>query len=142
MQLYNVSWAVGEGMPNNPDDVMFVQWMLKRHFSRNDKRALLGKHWDIHVLNGVCGEALIDIIRIYQYDAILNVPGVKYKLDGKLYPIQSCHGGVNHSPIVSLNFSVGSNFKKFYDNPASDPFIVSSEMREMLKRSFRGKMAA
>lgn len=141
MTLYNVSWAVGEGMPNNSDDVTFVQWLLKRHFMRNDKQALLGKKWQIHAFTGSCGEELVDIIRIFQYDVALNTPGAKVKMDGKIYPIQSCHGGVNYSPMMYLNFSVHSYFKKYYENPASDPLLIGST-KEMLTRSLGLSKAA
>ncbi len=135
MKFYNVSWAVGEGMPNNPEDVMLVQWMLKRHFMRSDRRAMLGNNvWGINVINGVRGSELIEVIKIYQYDTALNVRGSKMKLDGKIYPIQSCPG-VNHSPMALINFSVASNFKTFYDNPATDPLIVM-ETKAMVERCF------
>jgi hypothetical protein len=141
MTLYNVRWAVGDGMPNNSDDVLLVQWMLKRHFMRSDKQALLGKQWQIHALTGSCGEELVEIIKIFQYDIALNTWGSKMKLDGKIYPIQSCHGGVNHSPMMYLNFSVQSHFKKYYENPATDPLVIGG-VREMLTRSLRLRAAA
>jgi hypothetical protein len=125
VKFYTVSHAVGEGMPNSTDDVMLVQWLLKRHFSRNDKRAMLGNNiWAVDVINGVCSEQLIEVMKIYQYDAMLTVRGAQLKLNGKFYPIQTS-GGLNKSPVAMLNLSVSTNFKKFYDNPKSDPFVYS-----------------
>jgi hypothetical protein len=124
VKFYNVSHAVGEGMPNSPDDVMLVQWLLKRHFERSDRKAMLGKVWAIDVINGICSPQLIDIIKIYQYDANLNVRGASLALNGRMYPIQSC-GGLNKSPIALINLSVQNHFKNFYGNPKSDPFVFS-----------------
>ncbi|MBL8211427.1 MAG: hypothetical protein JNK87_11975 [Bryobacterales bacterium] len=80
--FYNVSKAVGDGMPNQMDDVMLVQWLLKHHFERADKKAMLGSKWSIPVINGVCSATLIDIIKIYQYDANLNVKNADMPLNG------------------------------------------------------------
>lgn len=142
VKFYNVSHAVGEGMPNSPDDVMLVQWLLKNHFSRSDKRAMLGNIWSIPVINGICSPQLIEIIKIYQYDAMLNVRGANFTINGKLYPIQVC-GGLNKSPIALVNLSIQGHFKKYYDNPKSDP-MVFSDCKAMFDRCFANqqKLAA
>jgi hypothetical protein len=141
LKLYNVSWAVGDGMPNGPDDVMLVQWMLKRHFMRSNKSAMLGNNiWGINAINGVCSDELIEIIKIYQYDAALTVPGARMTLNGKIYPIQSCKG-LNHSPMALLNFSVHTNFKKYYENPQTDP-LLTRDIKAMLDRAFGSQLAA
>jgi len=127
--FYNVGKAVGEGMPNNIDDVMLVQWLLKHHFERADKRAMLGSVWSIPVINGIVGTQLVEIIKIYQYDADLNVRNADLALDGRIYPIQAC-GGLNKSAMAWLNLSIAGHFKKFYANPKSDP-IVGSDVKTM-----------
>jgi hypothetical protein len=132
LTFYDVSKAVGEGMPNNMDDVMLVQWLLKHHFERPDKRAMLGNLWSIPVINGVVGRMLIEIIKIYQYDANLNVNNADIAMDGRVYPIQAC-GGVNKSVMVYANFSMAGHFKKFYSNPKSDP-IVGFDVKAMFDR--------
>jgi hypothetical protein len=130
--FYNVSKAVGEGMPNNSDDVMLVQWLLKHHFERADRRAMLGSRWAIPVINGVAGPHLVEIIRIYQYDANLNMKNADIPLDGRIYPVQAC-GGLNKSAIALVNFSISGHFKKFYADPKSDP-IVWSDVKAMFDR--------
>ena len=62
------------------------------------------------------------------------------KLDGKIYPIQSCPG-VNYSPMALINFSMQTNFKKFYDNPSTDP-LLGSETKAMLARCFGSQKKA
>ena len=130
--FYNVSRAVGDGMPNCPDDVMLVQWLLKHHFERTDKRAMLGSSWAIPVINGIVGTELIDIIKIYQYDANLNVRNADLPLNGRIYPIQAC-GGLNKSVMALVNLSMAGHFKKFYANPKLDP-IVSYDVKSMFDR--------
>src|SRR4029079_18065359 len=128
----NVSWAVGEGMPNGTDDVMLMEWMLKHHFERPDKKAMLGNRWAIPVISGVVSPQLIEIIKIYQYDANLNVRGADLPLNGRIYPIQVC-SGLNKSPMALVNLSVAGHFKKFYANPKSDP-IVHYDVKAMFDR--------
>lgn len=131
VRFYSISYAVGEGMPNFTDDVMLVQWLLKRHFERPDKKALLGRVWNIDVINGICSPQLVDIIKIYQYDANLNVRGARYKLDGKIYPLMAGKA-LNENPLPSLNLSV-SGHSKYYKNPTADP-TVYSDLKAMFQR--------
>ncbi len=131
VRMYNVSHAVGDGMPNSKDDVLLVQWMLKVHFNRADKKAMLGQVWKMETLTGTCSQELIEIIKIYQYDANLNIRGARLKLDGKIYPIQVCPG-LNQSPLALLNLSVAGH-SKFYKAPARDPSLYS-EARTMFER--------
>ena len=130
--FYNVGWAVGDGMPNKMDDVMLVQWLLKHHFERADKRTMMGSRWSIPVINGMVGTQLIEIIKIYQYDANLNVSNADLPLNGRIYPIQAC-GGLNKSVMALANLSIAGHFKKFYANPKSDP-IVWSDVKVMFDR--------
>lgn len=131
VKFYSISYAVGDGMPNFPDDVMLVQWLLKRHFERADKRAMLGNVWNVDVINGICSQQLIDIIKIYQYEANLNVRGARYKLDGKIYPLMAGKA-LNESVLPSLNLSV-SGHSKFYKNPATDP-MANRDLKSMFER--------
>ena len=137
VKFYNVSHAVGEGMPNSTDDVMLVQWLLKHHFQRTDKKAMLGNVWDINVVNGVCSPQLIEIIKIYQYDANLNIRGASMPLNGRMYPIQTC-GGLNKSPLALINLSVAGHAKKFYLNPKTDPSVYS-DAKAMFDRCLAGQ---
>lgn len=137
--FYNVSKAVGDGMPNQMDDVMLVQWLLKHHFERTDKKAMLGSKWSIPVINGVCSAQLIDIIKIYQYDANLNVKNGDLPLNGRVYPIQAC-GGLNKSVMALVNLSIAGHFKKFYGDPKSDP-IVGTDVKAMFARMGTAKAA-
>lgn len=132
VSFYNVSWGVGDGMPNKMDDVMLVQWLLKHHFERFDKKSMLGDIWSIPVINGICGSQLIEIIKIYQYDATRNIKNGDIPMNGRIYPIQAC-GGLNKSAVALLNLSVAGHFKKSYANPKSDP-IVYSDVRAMFDR--------
>jgi hypothetical protein len=136
VRFYNVSHAVGEGMPNSPDDVMLVQWLLMNHFLRPDKKAMLKDIWDVNVINGICGTHLIEIMRIYQYDANLNVRGASMPLNGRFYPIQTC-GGLNKSPVALINLSVQGHFKKFYENPKTDPKVFN-DAKAMFDRCLNG----
>lgn len=132
IRMYNVSYGVGDGMLNNREDVMLVQWLLKRHFARPDKRALLGKTWYIDILNGTYGSFLGDMIKIYQYDAVQSVSNCHFPLNGKIYPIQACNGP-NNSVMALLNLSVSGHFKQYYHSPKSDP-CVFTEAKEMFER--------
>ena len=67
-KIYNLTYAVGDGRANKRDDVMLVQWLLKRHFSRPEKKAILGGKWDIFLINGTYDEDLCNLIKIYQFD--------------------------------------------------------------------------
>lgn len=140
VKFYNVSHAVGEGMPNSMDDVMLVQWLLKHHFERSDKRAMLGEIWSVGVINGICGPELIEIIKIYQYDANRNIRGASFPINGKIYPIQVC-GGLNKSPLALVNLSVSGHAKKYYENPKSDP-LVYSDAKAMFDRCLDGQKIA
>jgi hypothetical protein len=90
---------------------------------------MLGGRWSIPVINGIVGTQLIEIIKIYQYDANLNVWGADLPLNGRIYPIQAC-GGLNKSVIALANLSIAGHFKKFYANPKSDP-IVWTDVKTM-----------
>lgn len=131
VKFYSISHAVGEGMPNTMDDVMLVQWLLKRHFERADKKALLGRVYAIDVINGICDRSLIDVIKIYQYEANLNVRGAYYKLDGRIYPLMAGKH-LNENPLPSLNLSVAGHCK-YYKNPMADPGIYS-DAKAMFQR--------
>lgn len=131
-KFYNVSYGVGDGMFNKPDDVMLVQWLLKHHFARADKKERLGKIWSVNVINGVWSPMMADILKIYQYDASLSVAGADIPLNGKIYPIQGC-GGLNKSAVALLNLSVSGHFKQYYHSPKSDP-IVYSDVKAMFDR--------
>jgi len=132
INMYNVSYGVGEGMFNKMDDVMLVQWLLKHHFSRADKRQKLGKHWDITVINGIWSKNLDEIIKIYQYDCMMNCNGADLDLNGKIYPIGGC-GGANKSVMVYLNLSMSGHYKHYYESPKSDP-TVWSDVKAMFDR--------
>ncbi len=97
--------------------------MLKAHFNRADKKAMLGQVWRMDTLTGTCSQEMIEIIKFYQYDANLNVRGARLKLDGKIYPIQTC-AGLNQSPLALLNLSVAGH-SKFYKAPVKDPSLYS-----------------
>lgn len=131
VKFYSISHAVGEGMPNSKDDVLLVQWLLKQHFDRPDKKQLLGRVWQIHALTGTCTPELVDIIKIYQYDANLNVRGARYKLDGKIYPLMSGKA-LNENPLPSLNLSVAGH-SKYYKTPSMTPG-ATMELKQMFER--------
>lgn len=120
-KIYNLTYAVGEECANRPEDVMLVQWLLKRHFSRADKKTLLGNRWDINVINGIYDESLCDMIKIFQFDFMKNNSTAKYHMDGKMFPVRDVSNPGKY-PLLHLNFSVQSYFKKYYENPKSDPF--------------------
>jgi hypothetical protein len=123
-KIYGISSSVGDGCANKSDDVMLVQWLLKRHFDRYDKKALLGTIWFVNVVNGVYSKMLSEVIKIYQYDAIKNVPGCKMDIDGKIPPVKGV-SNMNKSAILYLNLSVMGHFKNYYKNPKSDPYVYS-----------------
>src|SRR4051794_30619063 len=132
VKFYNVSYGVGDGMLNKSDDVMLVQWLLKRHFDRADKKAKLGSVWSINVINGVWDSMTSDVMKIYQYDVCLSVAGGYLALNGKAYPIQAC-GGLNRSALALLNLSVAGHHKQYYHSPKTDP-AVYSEAQAMFER--------
>jgi len=70
IDMYNVSYGVGEGMFNKMDDVMMVQWLLKHHFQRSDKKPKLGKIWAIDIVNGVWSKQLDEISGDYPVSAV------------------------------------------------------------------------
>jgi hypothetical protein len=125
IKIYNLNYAVGDGCANKPDDVMLVQWLLKRHFERADKKAMLGSIWSIPVVNGVYSQALSDIIKIYQYDIIMSNRACKADIDGKIFPVRQI-AAVNKYPLFYINISVGHHYKNFYKNPKSDPYVHSA----------------
>jgi len=132
VKFYNVSYGVGDGMFNKTDDVMLLQWLLKHHFERSDKKAILGNVWTVNVINGVWGPMMSDILKIYQYDVSLNVKGGDIPLNGKAYPIQAC-GGLNKSAVAQLNLSVAGHYKSYYHSPKTDP-MVYSDVKAMFDR--------
>jgi hypothetical protein len=125
IKIYNLNYAVGDGCANKSDDVMLVQWLLKRHFERGDKKALLGNIWSIPVVNGVYCQTLSDIIKIYQYDVIMSNRGCKADIDGKIFPVRQV-AAVNKYPLFYMNLSVGHHYKNFYKNPKTDPYVHSA----------------
>jgi len=132
IDMYNVSYGVGDGMFNKMDDVMLVQWLIRNHFSRMDKRSRLGSRYHLDIINGVWGKSLGELIKIYQYDANMTVTNCDLDLDGKIYPIQGC-GGPNKSALVWLNLSMSGHAKSYYHNPKSDP-AVYYDVKQMFDR--------
>ncbi len=132
INMYNVSYGVGEGMFNKMDDVMLVQWLLKHHFARGDKRARLGKRYFIDIINGVWGTMLSDLVKIFEYDCMMTISGADLDLNGKVYPIGGC-GGANKSVMVYLNLSMSGHYKHYYDSPQSDP-TVYPDVKAMFER--------
>jgi hypothetical protein len=119
-RVYNLKYAVGEGCSNPTHEVMLVQWLLKRHFERKDKKKMIEK---FHlIVNGVYSSSLADIIRIYQYDVIQNSVRTNVKMTGQLFPIRQLTE-IDKYALVNLNMSVKSYFEDFYKNPAKDPFL-------------------
>jgi len=131
-KLYNLTYAVGPNCANKRDDVMLVQWLLKRHFSRPDKKSLLDPAYDVGVLNGTYSEELCDIIKIFQYDQRKTNRAAKYRMDGQIFPIRDVNNPGKY-PLVHLNFSVQSYFKKYYEAPKLDP-LAWSEFNNMIEK--------
>jgi hypothetical protein len=120
LRIYNLKWAVGEGCANPTHEVMLVQWLLKRHFERKDKKSMVNKFW--LMVNGQYDKQLADIIRIYQYDVIQSSARTRVEMTGQLFPVRQLQQ-LDKYALVNLNMSVKSYFSDYYKNPAKDPFL-------------------
>jgi hypothetical protein len=114
-KIYNVSMAVGRNAPNRKDDVMLVQYMLKRIYEKPVyKKGTFSKQQTVMVVDGLCGPITIQWITRFQLDC-RNGFGHSIAVDGRVdrsseltkYTIDYInHAFVSHYPEIWENMSV------------------------------------
>jgi len=83
-KIYNVNMAVGKNAPNRKDDVMLVQYMLKRIYEKPVyERAALSKPQSVMVVDGFLGPITIQWITRFQLDARDRF-GFRVVIDGRV----------------------------------------------------------
>ncbi|MBL8178551.1 MAG: hypothetical protein JNK48_28015 [Bryobacterales bacterium] len=123
-QIWNTTYAVGEGCANHTDDVLLVQWMLQKHFQRPDKKALLGNGFKVPT-HGTCDQTTLDIIRIFQMDIIRNKGNdTKVQMNGQVFPVRQLQH-IEKYTLAYLNYVVRLHYPNYFRNPGLDPKIPS-----------------
>ena len=123
-QIWNTTYAVGEGCANHHDDVLMVQWMLQKHFQRPEKKLLLGKGFAIPT-HGDCDQSTLDVIRIFQMDCIRNKGSqTKVQMNGQVFPVRQVSVIEKYS-LVYLNYNLRLHYPQLFRNPGLDPKIPS-----------------
>jgi hypothetical protein len=132
-QVYFIDSAVGQGRPNNRNDVMLVQFFLKAISKRTDIET--GESYqppnqrDIQV-DGACGPTTIAFIRHFQgvIDRMAKSPSLRPWQDGVVDAVPpggmlgAIHGGVY--TMISLNTAYSSLYgKDAHTRLFSDPFL-------------------
>jgi hypothetical protein len=68
-RFYNVNMAVGKNAPNRKDDVMLVQYMLKRIYEKPVyQKATFSKQQSVMLVDGLCGPITTQWIGRFQMD--------------------------------------------------------------------------
>jgi hypothetical protein len=84
-KIYNVSMAVGKNAPNRKDDVMLVQYMLKRIYEKPVyKKGTFSKQQTVMVVDGLCGPITIQWITRFQLDCRDTFGGHGGVVDGRV----------------------------------------------------------
>lgn len=121
-QIWNTTYAVGEGCANYADDVLMVQWMLQKHFQRPEKKALLGKGFAVP-MHGDFDRATLDVLRIFQMDLIRNKgENTQVHMDGQVFPVRRVQELTKYT-LTYLNYSVRQHYPNYFKNPGLDPKI-------------------
>jgi hypothetical protein len=118
-QIWNTTYAVGEGCANHTDDVLVVQWMLQKHFQRPDKKALLGKGFTVPT-HGGCDNATLDVIRIFQMDLIRHKgESTKVSMSGQVFPVRQVQELTKYT-LAYLNYNLCLYYPQLFRNPGFD----------------------
>jgi hypothetical protein len=132
LKIYNLDYAVGDSCSNKLGDVVLIQWLLKRHFSRKDKKQLLGDKFWLEV-TGYIDSNTIDVIKVYQYDLLRTSKNSTCKIDGNIFPVRQLTELTKYE-LVNLNMSVHSYFPKQFRHPETDNFLTS-EYKGIISRA-------
>lgn len=141
--IWNVSEAVGKGAPNEPDDVMLVQYMLTKLYEDVHRGGRLRPPGEMTV-DGICGPVTQRWILAFQTDLNQDVASM-VSMDGR---IDRAHGLFTSLPggvavpgtalgrmvytIVVMNRVFGDDFPEYHADPRRAP-----DMPAELKRALR-----
>ncbi len=128
--FYNVVHAVGANCPNQRDDVMMVQYMLRNQYV--GEKAVLKPSGEMKV-DGICGPITINWILTYQKQ--LRMGGNSVLIDGRVDRIRNTStfmGSISKTryTLYSLNYTLWETNNKAYmelpmhvplSNPANVP---------------------
>lgn len=121
-EIWNTTYAVGEGCANYADDVLVVQWMLQKHFQRPDKKVLLGNGFRVP-MHGDCDRATLDVIRIFQMDLIRHKGDTtKVSMNGQVFPVRQVKE-IEKYTLAYLNYNLLLHYPNYFRNPGLDPKI-------------------
>lgn len=121
-QIWNTTYAVGEGCANYNDDVLMVQWMLQKHFQRPEKKSLLGTGFKVP-MHGTCDQATLDVIRIFQMDLIRHKGDTtKVQMNGQVFPVRQVQY-IEKYTLAYLNYNLRLHYPNYFRNPGLDPKI-------------------
>jgi len=119
---YNVSYAVGVGGNNRPDDVMLVQYLLKKVFE--NAKYSPAKPTSQMTVDGFYGPITASYIKAYQRrDQVVN-PSASVVVDGRIDKAVSADGLSGDIServycIAALNLSLAQDHPSIFADPAT-----------------------
>ncbi len=123
-KFYNVSMAVGLNAPNQRDDVMLVQYMLKRVYEKPvyPKFTLSQQRGEMTV-DGICGPVTARWIGHFQTDVRTTGANVlvDWRIDRALAGMASISG--TEYTIHLLNDAFRAHYPDIYENMQGDPDV-------------------
>lgn len=125
-KFYNVNMAVGKSAPNRKDDVMLVQYMLKRIYEKPVyKNRTLSKQQGVMVVDGLCGPITMQWIGRFQLD------NRSYAGRGVVDRRVDRAEGVFNYTIYDINDAFSTHYLEIWENMPVHP-DVPSEVRAAL----------
>ena len=130
-----VTMAVGKNAPNKRDDVLLVQYLLKRIYEKPVyKNGCLSRPRGVMVVDGYVGAITLDWIKTFQLD--MRTWGYSVLVDGRVDPSTGGQDSTISNTTYTI-FGLGDAFKTHYPeihaNYVNHP-DVPAEVRASLAR--------